>query len=58
MCVGTNGAGVVDCYQVNNTIYYGDPSTRTCVQKCPLDLWADNHIFKCVPTCNALLSPP
>lgn len=56
--MGTNNiTGVVDCYGDNITgiRYYGDPSTRTCVQKCPLTLWADIHLQACTTTCNSLL---
>ena len=44
----------MDCYPDNSTgeIYYSDSVSRTCVQKCPLTLWADTHIFVCVATCD------
>ena len=44
---------VSNCYEVDDTIYLSDPTTRTCVQKCPLTLWADFATKKCVPTCPA-----
>lgn len=56
VCVGTNPtSGKVDCYGDNSTgiPYYGDPITRLCVQKCPLDEWANTHIFKCVTQCDS-----
>lgn len=55
--VGRVCVAQLDCYPDNATgnIYYADSTTRRCVQKCPLTLWADSHIFVCVPTCNATL---
>lgn len=58
VCVGTDAVtGIVDCYSDNTTgiPYYADPTTRTCVQKCPLGLWADTHLRKCVSTCDATI---
>jgi len=40
---------------VNNIQYYSDSTTRTCVQKCPITLWANENLntFQCVDTCDS-----
>lgn len=42
---------VTNCYAWNGSVYYADDTTRLCVQKCPLNRWADTSLFKCVPAC-------
>ncbi len=42
------------CYSSATILYFGDPSTKTCVLKCPEmpDYFGDNHTQQCVSTCN------
>lgn len=44
---------VTDCYEVDGIQYFADDTTRTCVQKCPLNRWASIADSVCLEECGA-----